>query len=121
MDYSLLMFIVFDFGNNMDKPSEQFCKADDSEEEGRSLIEESKLPIPNGISSHVQNLVDENGYPYKRFIYFGVIDYLTSFSFMKRFEEQWKGTFSKNVSCVAPEKYGKRFVDFMEKVIGGNV
>jgi hypothetical protein len=91
MDYSLLMFIVYDFG----------VKADDGmikAIEDDTPIQPSRLPPSNGVSVFEQELVDENGYGYRRHVYFGVIDYLTSFSFMKRFEEQWKGTFSSNSS-----------------------
>jgi hypothetical protein len=114
MDYSLLMFMVFDFGEQM-KDSEQL---EDLKEEGEeSKILESNLPIPDYKSSFDQDLSDQNGFEYKRYVYFGIIDYLTSFGHMKRFEEQFRQTYATNSSCVAPDKYGKRYVDFMENMI----
>lgn len=120
MDYSLLMFVVYDYGNRATDP-DTWAKVDETGKEEEAPLQPSQLPPANNLSSFVQTLRDEEGKEYKRYIYFGIIDYLTSFSFMKRFEEQFRQTYSKNSSCIAPEKYGKRFTDFMQKVIGGNI
>lgn len=120
MDYSLLMFIVYDYGKSSEDPDEWVKVNKDNKEEEKQL-QDSRLPATNNISSFYQKLKDKNGYEYERHIYFGIIDYLTSFNFMKRFEEQFRQTYASNSSCVAPEKYAKRFVDFMDKVIGGGL
>lgn len=114
MDYSLLMFMVFDFGDKMKDPDKWVVLGDKNEQ--KTLV--SKLPETDRKSSFEQDLIDPSGYDYKRYVYFGIIDYLTSFGHMKRFEEQFRSAIAEGSSCVAPEKYGKRYVDFMEKVIG---
>ena len=49
----------------------------------------------------------------------GIIDYLTNFSSCKQVESIFKRSLcGKGVSCIPPEKYGKRFFEFIsEKVI----
>ena len=71
LDYSLLLFLIYDYGKDM----KGFW-----DYEGR--IE--NLPTPNNMSSFVQMLKDSDGVPYKRYIYFGIIDYITTYNTLKK-------------------------------------
>ena len=99
MDYSLLMFIVFDYGENMEDPDKWTnLEISSKSEETQNKNFKSRLPKVNGKSSFKQILTDDDGFEYERYIYFGVIDYLTSFGYMKKFEEQFRQTYSRNSS-----------------------
>ena len=62
-----------------------------------------------------------NGYTSsdKKNIYFlGIIDFLTEFQVRKKIEYHIKTTFqSKDVSCIPPKPYGKRFMNFIQKIV----
>jgi len=83
MDYSLLMFMIYDYGENMEG-IETWEKVSDDMEENKEEEKESRsqLPEPDNISSFKQTLEDEEGYKFERHIYFGIIDYLTSFGYI---------------------------------------
>ena len=49
--------------------------------------------------------------------YFGIIDNLTKFTFKKKMESFFKRIFQKNPSCIPPDYYGDRFIDFMQDII----
>jgi hypothetical protein len=57
-----------------------------------------------------------------RYVYhISVIDFLTRFNFSKKVESWYKTTIKNKkkelVSCVPPELYSKRFIDFMNKQV----
>jgi len=47
----------------------------------------------------------------KREIHFGIIDYITTFTFMKKIEEKIKSIIQNNPSAVRPPVYANRFTD----------
>ena len=58
----------------------------------------------------------------KQTYHLGIIDYLQEYNSEKKLESFLKQTYfakedSKNISCVPPELYQKRFEDFMNKNI----
>ena len=57
------------------------------------------------MAAHVQNLMDEDGVNYRRYIYFGIIDYITTFNFKKKFEVKFKSIVENNPSAVKPADY----------------
>jgi hypothetical protein len=52
----------------------------------------------------------------KREVHFGIIDYLTTFSFKKRLEEKLKKLFQNQPSAVNPNLYSERFLDFSRNI-----
>ncbi|EGG11887.1 uncharacterized protein MELLADRAFT_46552 [Melampsora larici-populina 98AG31] len=65
---------------------------------------------------------DNNSMP--MIYYLGIIDILTPYSSVKRFEHFWKGlSHDKHmISAVPPEEYGNRFLNFLLSIIrGGDV
>lgn len=105
LDYSLLLFIIYDYGEDM----QGFVESEDREE---------NLPLANGMSSFTQLAQDEQGVPYKRYIYFGIIDYITTFNMKKQIEVKFKSVMEDNPSAVKPADYAKRFGESMYRVIG---
>lgn len=103
LDYSLLLFLVYDYG-----------------EDGQGFVKgtETRLPAANGMSNHVQYLQDKDGVSYARYVYFGVIDYITTYNLKKQLEVQVKSVLEHNPSAVKPPTYAQRFTDSMFRVIG---
>ena len=71
LDYSLLLFLVYDYGEN-----------GQGYEDREDRVE--NLPFPNNMNSFTQMLKDSDDIPYKRYIYFGIIDYITTYNTLKK-------------------------------------
>lgn len=52
----------------------------------------------------------------KREIHFGIIDYITTFTLMKKIEEKIKGVIQDDPSAVRPAVYAGRFLDCAKSV-----
>ena len=104
LDYSLLLFVIFDYGED----GEGFDPSQDQQ----------NLPPPNGMNSFSEEGIDSSGIPYKKFIYFGIIDYITTFNMKKQIEVKFKSVMEDNPSAVRPENYARRFKESMHRVIG---
>ena len=85
MDYSLLIFILYDFSQNIEFPVE-------------------KLPH-SFIQKNVTVEWDGKQIWMNRYIRFGIIDYLTNFNLLKVMEEKIKKTYQVNPSAVHPDLY----------------
>jgi len=67
---------------------------------------------------------DDNNQPLPVIYYLGIIDILTPYSFVKKFEHFWKGmSHDKDmISAVPPDEYGNRFMNFLFSIIrNGNI
>ena len=51
--------------------------------------------------------------------FFGIIDLLTPWSDRKKMESLGRSVFQTGASCVAPPRYGKRFMQMIREVIDG--
>lgn len=67
---------------------------------------------------------DERNMPMDIIYYLGIIDICTPYNFGKRIEHAWKSVTENpvTISCVQPDVYGHRFIDFLQSVMrGGDV
>lgn len=95
MDYSLLIFMFFG-----------------EEEYGQTKYPHSYL------QRDVEVEIDGEVRKVNRYIWMGIIDYLTNFNLMKVMEETIKKTYQHNPSAVHPDLYMERFIKQCKKVVG---
>lgn len=97
MDYSLLIFIVYDLSWKYKLPIQKYP---------HSFVQENIQVEWDGKILHMN-----------RYIWFGIIDYLTNFNLFKVIEEKIKNTYQHNPSAVHPDLYMARFVTQCKKVL----
>lgn len=97
MDYSLLLFILYD-----------------------PTLEE-KFPCSNPPLSFCQRKIKVGKMTMNRYISVGIIDYLTNFNLLKVMEEAVKKTYQVNPSAVKPQLYRDRFVKQCDRMFGASV
>ncbi|CAM9520840.1 unnamed protein product [Ascophyllum nodosum] len=97
-------------------------KQDDKEGEKKideTSEEEDDQPDPTALARHIRARLDggiesERSGP-KEVYWMGIIDVLTEFTFLRQLESWYKAMVQdgSTVSCVKPEQYCERFVNFM--------
>ena len=100
MDYSLIVYVV--------NPKDE------------QQLQRENYPCYNSIKAKFE---EERGGLY--YYQLGVIDYLTTYDWKKRLEHWFKVCRARNInhdiSCQNPEKYHRRFIQFLEKAIFPNL
>jgi hypothetical protein len=85
------------------------CMEDSDEDKAESIDEPWKDISDTDVIEQV--IFDPQLGMIKREIHFGIIDYITTFTLMKKIEEKIKGVIQDDPSAVRPQVYAGRFMD----------